>query len=48
MSGHATGEELKRIIGEIDAKTLFPIHTEHPRLFVDMAEEAERSLGTLI
>ena len=39
VSGHATGEELKQIIKEIEAKTLFPIHTEHPELFREMAKE---------
>jgi len=34
-SGHACGAEIKELIAEIDPKTLFPIHTEHPKLFRD-------------
>jgi ribonuclease J len=33
-SGHARGKDLFEIVKEIDAKMLFPIHTEHPELYV--------------
>ena len=29
-SGHAKGEDLLEIVKEIDAKMLYPIHSEHP------------------
>jgi len=32
-SGHARGNDLLRIVEEIGAKTLFPIHTEYPKLY---------------
>lgn len=32
-SGHACGEELLEIARRIKAKAVFPIHTEHPRIF---------------
>ncbi len=32
-SGHARGEDLLSIVSEINAKNLFPIHTEHPKAF---------------
>ena len=33
-SGHAKGTDLLEIVKEIDAKMLFPIHTEHPTEYV--------------
>lgn len=33
-SGHASGAEIKRLIEEINPKLVFPVHTEHPELFV--------------
>jgi ribonuclease J len=33
-SGHAKGPDLVSIVQEIDAKMLFPIHTEHPEMYV--------------
>jgi len=32
-SGHARGQDLLEIVKQIDAKTLYPIHTEHPDAF---------------
>lgn len=32
-SGHASGEEIKKLIKEINPKTLIPVHTEHPEMF---------------
>ncbi|MGQ9564945.1 MAG: MBL fold metallo-hydrolase [Candidatus Bathyarchaeales archaeon] len=32
-SGHACGEELIGLARQIKPKTIFPVHTEHPRLF---------------
>jgi ribonuclease J len=46
-SGHICGSELKEIIEEINPKKLFPIHTEHPKMFNNLSpktiliEEAE-------
>jgi ribonuclease J len=33
-SGHAKGQDLFEIVKRIDAKMLFPIHTEYPELYV--------------
>ena len=33
-SGHAKGKDLLEIVKTIDAKMLFPIHTEHPEMYV--------------
>lgn len=33
-SGHAKETDLLEIVKEIDAKMLFPIHTEHPTEYV--------------
>jgi ribonuclease J len=33
-SGHAKGPDLFHIVKEIDAKMLFPIHSECPELYV--------------
>lgn len=32
-SGHAKGSDLLDLVREINAKTLFPVHTEHPEMF---------------
>jgi len=32
-SGHARGSDLLEAVSEIDAKTLYPVHSEHPDLF---------------
>lgn len=32
-SGHARGRDLLEAVSEIDAKTLYPVHTEHPELY---------------
>jgi len=32
-SGHAGGKELLNAVVEINAKTVYPIHTEHPKVF---------------
>jgi len=32
-SGHARGQDLLEIVSEIGAKTLYPIHTEHPEAY---------------
>ena len=32
-SGHARGKELLNAVTEINAKTVYPIHTEHPKVF---------------
>lgn len=41
-SGHASGPEIKRLIAEINPKLVFPIHTEHPELFVDIVPKGTR------
>jgi ribonuclease J len=32
-SGHASGDEIRAMIKEINPEELIPIHTEHPELF---------------
>jgi ribonuclease J len=36
-SGHATGDEIKRMVEQIDPSVLFPIHTEHPEMMQGIA-----------
>ena len=38
-SGHAKGEDLLDIVKEIDAKMLYPIHTEHPTEYVKVTNK---------
>jgi ribonuclease J len=35
-SGHASGKDINFIVNEIAPKTLIPIHTEHPELFLTL------------
>jgi ribonuclease J len=37
-SGHARGKDLFNVVSEIGAKTLYPIHTEHPDLYKKVSE----------
>ena len=37
-SGHAKGEDLIDMVKQIDAKMLFPIHTEHPREYMRITD----------
>lgn len=37
-SGHARGRDLYSVVSEIGAKTLYPIHTEHPELYKKVSE----------
>ena len=41
-SGHASGPEIKRLIEEINPKLVFPIHTEHAKLFADIVPKGTR------
>ncbi len=36
-SGHAPASDLKQLIEEINPKKLYPVHTEHPEMFKDIA-----------
>jgi len=38
-SGHAKGEDLLDIVKDIDAKMLYPIHTEHPTEYVKVTNK---------
>ena len=38
-SGHAKGKDLFEIVKTIDAKMLFPIHTEHPEMYVRVTRD---------
>ncbi|TRZ53672.1 MAG: MBL fold metallo-hydrolase [Dehalococcoidia bacterium] len=37
-SGHMYEEDIKRLVSEINPKTVVPIHTEHPELFTQWAK----------
>ena len=37
-SGHARGRDLLEAVSEIRAKTIYPIHTEHPHLFKKVSD----------
>jgi ribonuclease J len=32
-SGHARSKDLLQIVDEINARTLYPVHTEHPEIY---------------
>ena len=38
-SGHATGEEIREMLKEINPKVLFPIHTEHPEMMKGIVDQ---------
>ncbi len=38
-SGHARGRDLLEAVKEINAKTLYPIHTEHPELYQKVTKD---------
>ncbi len=38
-SGHICGADMKQLIKEINAKELFPVHTEHPELFKKLSDK---------
>jgi ribonuclease J len=38
-SGHASGDELIKLVKEIDPEIVIPIHTENPGFFLDNLEE---------
>ena len=40
-SGHICGAELKEMVKTIHPKTLFPIHTEHPNLFINLSSKMQ-------
>jgi ribonuclease J len=40
-SGHATGDEIKQMIKEIEPGILFPIHTEHPQMLQGITRHTE-------
>jgi len=37
-SGHARGQDLLKAVSEIDAKSLYPIHTEHPEAYKSVSK----------
>ena len=38
-SGHAQGRELLETVSEINAKTLYPVHTEHPEAYRSVSKD---------
>ncbi len=38
-SGHATGDEIKQMVREINPEVLYPIHTEHPEMMKGIANQ---------
>jgi len=40
-SGHARGRDLLEAVTEIGAKTLYPVHTEHPDLYKKVSKNIE-------
>ncbi len=40
-SGHATGEEIKQMVKEINPDVLYPIHTEHPEMMKGIAKQTQ-------
>jgi len=43
-SGHAPGPELEEFVREVAPRRLFPVHTEHPELFVGLASEVQEQI----
>jgi len=39
-SGHASGADLEQLIREINPKRVYPIHTEHPEMFMENFDNA--------
>ena len=39
-SGHASGEEIIRMVEEIQPEVVIPVHTERPEFFVEMLSDA--------
>lgn len=39
VSGHVMPLQLKQILGEINADTIFPVHTEYPNLFAKFVQD---------
>lgn len=37
-SGHARGQDLLNVVNKIDAKMVFPVHTEHPEAYKKVSE----------
>ncbi len=40
-SGHATGDEIREMVKEIDPRVLLPIHTEHPEMMRGIVDRTE-------
>jgi ribonuclease J len=40
-SGHVCGSDLKNLLEDINPKTLFPIHTEHPGMFRSLSPKTK-------
>jgi ribonuclease J len=40
-SGHICGGDLKELILEINPRKIYPIHTEHPKLFTDFSQHVQ-------
>ena len=40
-SGHATGDEIREMVREINPSVLFPIHTEHPEMMKGIVDNTK-------
>jgi len=48
VSGHAARPELTKLIKQLAPRTLLPVHTQHPELFVDIVEETSEDIQILL
>ncbi len=48
VSGHVSKPEIMELIEKIKPKTLFPIHTEHPEAFEELAKEIDLPMNVII
>lgn len=46
-SGHAPGQDIARVVGIANAKTLVPVHTERPEVFAQITKAASIELPVL-
>ena len=47
-SGHLNRDELYYVIGEINPDNIYPIHTEHPKMFREIVNEIDRDINVNI
>lgn len=44
-SGHASGTEIQQLLHDINPRTVYPVHTEHPEMFEDIVPAGTKVLS---